>query len=162
MTDDIARHAVISEDGKYRYTLTRVWGDGPLLAWCMLNPSTADGRHDDPTIRRCIMFSQREGCGSMIVVNLFALRSTSPRALLTAIDPYGPANERVIWNTLNTLKPKALVCAWGVLKIVTAGVPSPRAYAADAGVSTWCLGKNKDGSPKHPLYVPSAQPFEVY
>ena len=44
----------LSEDRRYRYTLVRrvsMFGDG-VCAWLMLNPSTADEEHDDPTIRR--------------------------------------------------------------------------------------------------------------
>ena len=50
-----AAGAMISADGQYRYRLWRTW-DPSLhkLVWVMLNPSTADGQTDDPTIRRCI------------------------------------------------------------------------------------------------------------
>ena len=46
--------ALISPDGRYRYWLTRQWGEGMRVCWVMLNPSTADASIDDPTIRRCI------------------------------------------------------------------------------------------------------------
>ena len=47
----------------------------------MLNPSTADADHDDRTIGRCISFAKREGCGGLIVGNLFQLRATDPDEL---------------------------------------------------------------------------------
>ncbi|OWK26567.1 hypothetical protein AJ87_05785 [Rhizobium yanglingense] len=51
----IKKTAVISDCGRYRYELTRVWEMGrPLLVTCMLNPSTADADNDDPTIRALI------------------------------------------------------------------------------------------------------------
>lgn len=43
----------MSEDGRYRYRLWRQWDRGPVMAWIMLNPSTADAHTDDPTTRRC-------------------------------------------------------------------------------------------------------------
>ena len=40
MTGDLLmeRSAVISDCGRYRYRLTRRWGDGYALPWIMLNP----------------------------------------------------------------------------------------------------------------------------
>lgn len=40
--------AELSADRSYRYELGRRWGEGPLLPWIMLNPSTADALKDDP------------------------------------------------------------------------------------------------------------------
>lgn len=71
--------ATISECGRYRYRLTRRFADGPCATFVMLNPSTADETIDDPTIRRCRNFAIREGCGGLVVVNLFAYRATDPR-----------------------------------------------------------------------------------
>ena len=49
--------AKFSEDRRYRYLLTRWVGFGSdAVMSVMLNPSTADESHDDPTIRRCINF----------------------------------------------------------------------------------------------------------
>src|SRR5438105_250311 len=77
-----AGSAWFSPDKQYRYLLTRSWDHIPqAMTWIMLNPSTADAFRDDPTIRRCISFARREGCGSIRVVNLFALRATDPRDL---------------------------------------------------------------------------------
>lgn len=83
--------AVISECGSYRYRLERVWeAEKDRVAFIMLNPSTADASKDDPTIRRCIGFAKAWGFGGLIVGNLFALRSTDPKALYGHKDPVGP------------------------------------------------------------------------
>lgn len=69
--------AVIRDDGVYRYSLTRAWGDTndfKTLVFCMLNPSTADAEKDDPTIRRCVGFANREGYNKILVVNTHALK----------------------------------------------------------------------------------------
>lgn len=89
----IRKTASISECGLYRYLLGRAWGDGPLLPFIMLNPSTADADIDDPTIRRCMGFAKREGTSGVSVANLFALRSKDPSALLTVSGRVGPGNE---------------------------------------------------------------------
>lgn len=105
------RSAFLSECGVYRYELTRTWGDGDRLLWIMLNPSTADADLDDPTIRRVIGFSRGFGYSGAIVANLFALRSTDPKALRTHPDPVGPANNAMLAQ-LARRSPFA-VCAWG-------------------------------------------------
>src|SRR5437870_2889354 len=87
------RDAKISDCGRYRYTLTRRVGVGGPLVWVMLNPSTADAEVDDPTIRRVMKFTEASDCGLAIVVNLFALRSPSPKALRGHADPVGPDND---------------------------------------------------------------------
>ena len=83
--------AVISGCGTYRYLLTRRAGPGErAAAFILLNPSTADAATDDPTIRRCLGFARRWGCGRFFVLNLFAFRATYPAELRWADDPIGP------------------------------------------------------------------------
>ena len=59
----------------------------------MLNPSMADANRDDPTITRCKGFAERWGYGSLVVGNLFALRSPHPKELFQHSDPVGPDND---------------------------------------------------------------------
>ena len=48
--------------GAYRYSLWREWDSlRPIVAFVMLNPSTADTAKDDPTIRRCASFARSWG-----------------------------------------------------------------------------------------------------
>ena len=78
---DRTRHggARLSECGRYRYSLWRVWDAGlPSLAWCLLNPSTADAEREDATTRRLRGFCRAWGYGGYLLVNLFALRATDP------------------------------------------------------------------------------------
>lgn len=147
--------ADISDDGAYRYRLTRRWGrpTDQQICWVMLNPSTADAVEDDPTIRRCIGFSEAWGFGSLVVVNLFALRSTDPKALLTCdVDPVGPRNDHAI--RLASIQSAVTIAAWGtkggyrhrnadVIRLVT----------GDCMENMHALDITKDGHPKHPLYV---------
>ncbi len=85
--------AIFSPSQNYRYRLWRRWSDGHTLAWCMLNPSTADASQNDPTIERCVRRAKQLGYGAIEVVNLFAYRSTNPSALYTVTDPVGPDND---------------------------------------------------------------------
>lgn len=150
--DDAATGAVISDCGLYRYRLWRRWADGPCCVFVMLNPSTADATKDDPTIRRCIGFAKREGCGSLEVVNLFAFRATSPDDMKRAVQPIGPDNDRHLLEATRTAD-GPVIAAWGAHGGYEGRDRSVRLLLRE--VSLLCLGKTKNGSPRHPLYAPS-------
>lgn len=159
---EVFKRAKISDCGSYRYDLWRGWDvRKPELRIIMLNPSTADASLDDPTIRRCMTFAEREGFGGIIVVNLFAFRATSPADMKTAPDPFGPEGSDVIeWALSSAVRDDLpVLCAWG-----THGAHRDRAStvmlsARGHGTRLVCLGVNKDGHPRHPLYVAGNQPF---
>lgn len=149
MTLEVTGGAAGSRDGRYRYSLTRRWSDGPRVVWVMLNPSTADAHTDDPTLRRCLAISMRHGFGSLEVVNLFALRSTDPAALRHASDSVGPRADVAITRVVR--QADAVVVAWGV---------PPRGLEARATevlrrlpVGVLALGLTAGAHPRHPLYV---------
>jgi hypothetical protein len=157
------RGATISEDGLYRYCLWRQWGGGPSMTFVMLNPSTADAEKDDPTIRRCIGFAKREGCGRLEVVNLFALRATTPRKLLDHPNPEGSglANwHHVVRSCQYSL---IAVAAWGGSCPTAGGVPI-LSFTRDnlPSRALRCLGHTKSGEPRHPLYVKAETPLVEY
>ena len=155
--------AEISDDGLFRYTLTRAWKNfgGRSLVFVMLNPSTADASTDDPTIRRCIGFAKREGYGSVTVVNLFAYRATNPKDLFSpkaeAVNAYGPFNDD---RVSTTCRDGVVICAWGAFMAPkSAAVVSMKFLLASANAKTFCLGTTKNGSLRHPLYVRAEQPL---
>jgi hypothetical protein len=149
--------AVLSECGTYRYRLDRWWDDGQCVAWLMLNPSTADASTDDATIRKCKGFSKRWGYGRMIVVNLFALRSTDPRRLAKNTDPVGPENDWYLQQAFQDAR--EIVCAWGCNQHLTPElrkrIPRVLSLAVDEHLPDRivCLGYSKDGTPRHPLML---------
>lgn len=158
--------AEISEDGIYRYSLERWWGEklekkNPLV-FCMLNPSTADAENDDPTIRRCIGFARREGRNGIIVVNVFALRATDPKEIQACRDrggdPVGLENYSFLSEVAK--KYKEVVLAWGAHKAKEASRAAEIFY--NYGAKTMCLGKTKHDLPRHPLYVRADQPLLRY
>jgi hypothetical protein len=143
-----ASHAFI--DGPYRYTLWRLWDDRPHVVFIMLNPSTADAQADDPTIRRCMGFARLWGYGGICVVNLFAYRSTDPRALATVLDPVGPRNDEQIDSTIGGAD--LIVAAWGAHGTIGARSAVVRALV-EKHRPLHHLGLTKNGSPRHPLYL---------
>jgi hypothetical protein len=157
--------AVISDCGRYRYWLERridgVQGKAPgNCVFIMLNPSTADAELDDPTIRRCKGFAQRFGCNRLVVVNVFAFRATKPADLYKAKDPVGPENDDYILKALAL--PGIKFCAWGANNVFSRDETIARFAARRKDVALLCLGKTKNGSPRHPLYIAADAPFEVW
>jgi hypothetical protein len=152
----LEQNAVISPCGAYRYVLTRQVGPGERRAtFIMLNPSTADALKDDPTIRRCIGFAQRWGCGQLVVLNLFAFRATDPADLKRAAAPVGPENGAWFDRTLvDDLSVGPVVCGWGVHGAHLGQDVVVISWLHQFGVRPLALGVTKDGHPKHPLYVP--------
>jgi hypothetical protein len=143
--------AIFSPDRAYRYALTRTWGERAPAVFVLLNPSTADAFRSDPTVTRCARFARREQCGGLVVVNLFALRSTDPRVLRRHPDPAGPDNDRHI---LEYCRPGRLVIAgWGAHGRLRDRDRAVLALLSAARVDLRCLGTTAGGSPRHPLYL---------
>lgn len=132
----------------YRYSLSRVWNPGlPSIMFVGLNPSTADEREDDPTVRRCVGFARQWNFGGLTLVNLFAYRSTDPTGLLEADDPVGPGNDEHILARARAVD--RIVLAWG-----TKGTLLGRdKHVLRLLPAAHCLGVTKNGHPKHPLYL---------
>ncbi len=151
-------HAEISEDGVYRYHLSRFWD--PRLApaiFVMLNPSTADASQDDPTIRKCIGFARRWGMGGIEVMNCFALRSTDAGQLRKHHDPIGPDTNFYL-GLLNRYNPRTpVVLAWGgsveSWDLGNAHTLMVASTIMALGLKAQCLGTTKRGSPRHPLML---------
>lgn len=160
--DTATSWARLSDCEVYRYALGRRWSnDGEVLAFVMLNPSTADAAIDDPTIRRCIGFAKRDGYQGVVVHNLYGFRATDPKALLRCPDPIGPQNDDYLRLTLTERIRRGLptIAAWGA---------NAQAWRAEEvlglvpGVDWRCLGTTKDGHPRHPLYVKGDKTLESF
>lgn len=153
------RDAVLTQDQRYRYRLTRTWEDAKgRVCWIMLNPSTADASADDPTIRRCMLFTRREGYGGIIVVNLCAVRSTDPKALLVEPDPIGKDNAEYILGAIH--EAKLVIGAWGAVhKKIAPFAEMVADLIRKEGIKVMCLGVTATGQPRHPLYVSGFEPL---
>lgn len=162
----LERSAVISDDGVWRYELRRRWGTGPEVGWVMLNPSTADASKDDPTIKRCMAFTESWGYRAMRVVNLTAFRSTDPKKLRvlrgrTLDATRGPENERYV--SAAVAECELLVAAWGgshrgILVLPPRMLVRPLFESGRAK----CLGTTLQGDPNHPLYLPSTATLHAF
>jgi len=162
---DDTSSAVISNDGRYRYRLARMWdAEKPTLAWVMLNPSTADETEDDPTVRRCIGYAKDWGYGSIAVGNLFALRATDPSELDDDPNPIGEKNDFHLRKIAN--EAAKVVVAWGASYSGNGLGEVRRTYVTtlleEETGEVFALDTTKDGHPVHPLYQPSDADPAVY
>ncbi len=178
----VSSGADISADGRYRYKLWREWrgthdpknwrwlgakdgadedlGEPKSCLFVMLNPSTADSTVDDPTIRRCVGFAKSWNYERLEVVNLFAVRTSSPRTLKAMHyreDPVGVRNEEAFDHAV--VRAGLIVCAWG---------SHGSHMGQDETVLGWLPPKSKlfalgftgSGHPRHPLYLRSDTQLE--
>lgn len=146
-TDVTKKGAEFSNCRNYRYALWRVWNEKlPLIMFIGLNPSKANEVDEDPTIKRVFSFARNWGYGGFYMMNLFAYVTTKPDNL-KCVDPLG---ENDLWLERVAVKCQDIIYAWGAFKvareratIVKRKFPNGKALVI-----------NKDGTPRHPLYVP--------
>lgn len=150
--------AEFSPCGRYRYWLKRTW-DGnrtvQLFAlWIGMNPSTAEGDVDDPTIRREIAFTRAMGLNGYVKVNVMDYRATNPKALLVpGVAPCSDKNLELIGRV--ALCADRIVCAWGALP-KRLQCYADRVQAILPRDRLECMGVTASGSPRHPLYLPNS------
>ena len=124
-----------------------------------LNPSTADGNTDDPTVRRFTGFARKWGFSGVYVLNLFAYRATLPSELKNAYDPVGVLND--LYLNIYREKSEQVIVAWGVHGEFR-GRAGEVLLEGILGHELYCLGLTKEGYPRHPLYLPRATERERY
>jgi hypothetical protein len=169
--------AVLSPDRVYRYMLIRTWGTqhefalddahaaeraGKLVHFVMLNPSTADEREDDPTIRRVCDFAKRWGYEGVVVTNLFALRTPHPSELINHPAPVGDDN--AVRTRQAVERTQLTVCAWGAYGRFKDAGDAMRQFLRTMRPTEFVmhLGLTKDGAPRHPLYIKADTPLQIW
>lgn len=152
------REALISDCQRYRYTLYREWTQNIMegvrvLNFVMLNPSTADAKIEDPTIRKCIGFARHNRFNAIRVLNLFAFRATDPKVmeleLSSGVDIVGPNNDSYV-SEIPADEP--VVIAWGSTFKNKDWIQERKARTVELLNRPMLCVKNT-GEPWHPLYV---------
>ena len=145
---------VFSDCQKYRYQLREIWNASkPLVLWLLMNPSVACTDYSDPTLRKTGKFARAWGYGGQLVGNVHAYRATDKTRLLEVEDPVGPANDQNILEMAE--QAETVVLAFG----------QPPKALRSRGQALVCLLRHhqslshlrlsQDGTPVHPLYLPS-------
>lgn len=152
----IRSSAVFSDCRQYRYVLHRRWQyDQPSrsVLFLLMNPSTATEDVDDPTVRKCRLYTEQWGYNHLIITNIMAYRATHPKLLLDVADPVGPDNMRRV-ACLITMQRPFVVCGWG-------RIPPKLRYAEAQAMQMLrdcqphVLRLSKSQRPWHPLYLPN-------
>jgi hypothetical protein len=137
--------AIFSECRGHRYVLYRIWDkEKPCVMFIGLNPSVANETANDPTIRRVISFAKLWGYGGVYMTNLFSMVSTDPKKLIIQKD--NTENDRHLTEVSS--KCQIIVYAYGNFEVF--GRDKEVLALLPAG---YALQINKNGTPKHPLYV---------
>lgn len=152
MNPPIGAGAIFSPDRKYRFALWRRWDFRlPMAMFIGLNPSTANEKKTDPTITRLVGIpgkpglAPRNGFGGFYMMNLYPFVTPHPEELETSADKIFE-NDLHIYDA--NMHCDTVVFCWGNFNT----------FGRDAEVmqmfrGAMCFGKNKSGSPKHPLYL---------
>lgn len=147
--------AGISSCKQYRWWLYRDIGqktkrDCGLIIWVMMNPSTADHSKNDPTINRIMAYSREWGYTAILVLNIYAIRSTLQANIRGRV---GSRNDWWLSTIFSYAKIKKVpvICAWGV-KHKDRG-DEVRLLAKRKGIKLLCLEHAANAEPKHPLYL---------
>lgn len=141
--------AIFSPDRYYRYALWRRWSQvKPLLLFIGLNPSVASSTVNDPTIIRMMVRASTDGFGGLLVSNLYSLVSSDPDVLLKREDSaIGPDTDSYMRKMIDMAG--RVICGWGSFPAAKRRYPDVLKIIPEP----YCLGINKDGQPKHPLYI---------
>jgi len=157
LPDGVVGDATFSDCGRYRQALTRDWtpeGTAPrAVLFVGMNPSVAAADVSDPTCHRELMFARDWGFTRYLKGNVLDWRATSPKDI--PADPAlacSPANISALVDMAT--EAELIVLAYGKLhKRFQPVVQEVLRAMADTGKPLQCLGQNKDGSAKHPLYL---------
>ena len=147
--------ALFVGDGSHRLTLWRRWvpqcPTRRMVAFVGVNPSTADAEKLDPTNTRCVNFAKDWGFDGYIMLNLFSIVSTDPQGMLASDNPNWVTNTLAILHCTHDIG--RIVCAWGVHGQHQGRGTQLAELLRRVGRKLHHLGLNRDGTPKHPLYL---------
>lgn len=147
----------VDEGNSNRFALGNILKN-PLII-IGLNPSIADDRVPDPTIRKVMGFAEGNGFDSFVMINLYPQRATDGNNLHFELDrSLFDMNLHQIEKLLSKLPNAIILASWGekillreyFSKCIRAIVPLTKKHNC-----SWLkIGQlTKSGHPRHPLYA---------
>jgi hypothetical protein len=149
----VAERTIFNVDRSHRFSLFRHWGDiDDFACGISMNPSGAAEDVNDPTVASmCRRAREFWGVGAYYQLNVMSIRGTYSADLATASLLNLPENDH--WIRRIASKARLVVVSWGNL-----GHKSGRGQLVEKilrevcdPAKVVCFGKNKNGSPVHPL-----------
>jgi hypothetical protein len=150
----VAERTIFNADRTHRITLFRHWGDIDDFAMGIsMNPSGAAEDVGDPTVDgMCKRAREIWNCGAYYQLNVMSIRGTYSAQLAKAGLVNLPENDE--W--IRRLAPKArmVIVSWGNPGHKSGRGPIVAEILREVcdPAKVLCFGKNKNGSPVHPLY----------
>lgn len=160
----VAERTVFSPDRTHRFTLFRHWGDPDDYACGIsMNPSGAAETVGDPTVDGMARRARDYwGVGAYYQLNVMSIRGTYAADLSRTAIVNLPENDA--WIRKIAAGARLVVVSWG-----NPGHQSGRGPAVEKilrevcdPARVYCFGKNKNGSPVHPLYQRLDAPLVRY
>jgi hypothetical protein len=155
---DVHGSAVYTQDGLYRYVLTREWNPSPqgrLIAFIGLNPAAAESRFDDETVRTCWQWARDHGYSSFAMLNVYAYRATNPKCIdelrrrkADELAPVGPLNDQFL--AAYTQAAARVVAAWGRRDSRADKERLKRVRQLLGSTPLYTFGASTDPYPRHP------------
>lgn len=153
--------AVISDCGRFRERLWRIWSDRPRLMFVGLNPSTAGPEVNDNTVDWLMGWALANGFGGLEIANAYTFRTAYPAELRAARYPTSCGSLAMLVALAKVIDAEGgrVATGWGT-KIQPNHESDLVVDLEIAGVLLYRWGVNKGGSPKHPLYLSQSVQLE--
>jgi hypothetical protein len=152
-----ARAAVFSPCRRYRYWLRRDLTDrrDRYVLWIMMNPSRATGDFNDATTTMTTGISARHGYDVHGVVNLSPVIEPNSANLSAEAGNVDEANMLAVKRALSWISRHKgdIVIAWGANRHLKQR--GEELLHRLRRRPLLCLGRNADGSPRFPKYIPA-------
>lgn len=160
----VAERTIFNSDRTHRMTLFRHWGNiDDFACGISMNPSGAAEDVGDPTVDgMCRRAREYWGVGAYYQLNVMSIRGTYSADLAKTAMVNLPENDD--WIRKIASRARLVVVSWG-----NPGRNSGRGQAVEEilrevcdPTKVVCFGKNKNGSPVHPLYQRTDAPLLPY
>ncbi len=160
----IAERTVFNADRTHRFTLFRYWGNRDDYACGIrMNPSGAAEDVGDPTVDGMARRARDYwGVGAYYQLNVMSIRGTYSADLTKTAIINLPENDE--WIRRIAAKARFVVVSWGNPGHLSGRGPAVESILRKVcnPAKVLCFGRNKNGSPVHPLYQRLDAPLVPY
>lgn len=160
----VAARTLFNADRTHRFTLFRHWSDPEDYACGVgMNPSGAAEDVGDPTVDGMVRRAREYwNVGSYYQLNVMSIRGTYSSDLAGAAQINLPENDE--WIRRIAARARFVVVGWGNPGHVSGRGPAVEAILREVcdPKKVFCFGRNKNGSPVHPLYQRLNAPLVPY